>query len=163
MPEHSIELLGQKFSYPSTWQGAFSVLVVCAAISFIASTLEPDQIDSYRSLFDTQSSKQVEDSLVNLNEKLNDQIISLKTDVLRLTEAANLANSEKEEIVSKVHSADREIKEAYSGLIQNQTDRKNRIDEIISSADKQQQTILNSEKVRLLNQIDRYQRQQQRR
>jgi hypothetical protein len=65
--------------------------------------------------------------------------------------------------VSKVYSADQEINEAYSGLIQNQKDRKNRIDAIISSADEQQQTILNSEKVRLLNQIDRYQRQQKRR
>ncbi len=38
MDNNTIEILGQKFSYPTTWQGAFSVLVIFSCIAYLGST-----------------------------------------------------------------------------------------------------------------------------
>jgi len=46
MSENSMEILGQKFSYPSTWHGAFSVLIICVSATTLAITLSPEQIES---------------------------------------------------------------------------------------------------------------------
>jgi hypothetical protein len=36
MPDHPIEILGQKLSCPSSWQGAYSILFICKVHSQIA-------------------------------------------------------------------------------------------------------------------------------
>jgi len=44
MSEHSIDILGQKFSYPSTWQGVVAVLVICCAVVALAYIFDGERI-----------------------------------------------------------------------------------------------------------------------
>tara|TARA_B110000503_G_scaffold31602_1_gene51099 strand:- start:1249 stop:1494 length:246 start_codon:yes stop_codon:yes gene_type:complete len=78
MSENSIEILGQKFSYPSTWQGAFSVLIICVSVTTLAITLLPEQIESLGIALGTELDKQFESDLVGINEKLSKENSSLK-------------------------------------------------------------------------------------
>ena len=160
MPEHSIEFLGQKFSYPATWQGAFSVLVVSASITILAITLSPEQIDSFGAALGTESNKQFESELVDINEKLSKENASLKEDVLRLTASANIPEPEKEKIVSKVKASEKLINDAYVGVINSQLERKEVISAAIANSTQQQQRILGLEEARIAQQIDQLQLQQ---
>jgi len=105
----SIEVLGQKFSYPKTWQGTASVFFICITLAFFAWTLEPEQINSYKGIFASEADKQVEDRLVTLNKKLNTQVISLQEQVIDLSHKANLNKEDKEKLMSKVNNANKEI------------------------------------------------------
>jgi len=161
MSEHSIEVLGQKFSYPSTWHGTVSILIVCASISFIAYALEPEQINSYGGWFGSESDKKIEEGLVDLNKKQSEQIVTLKAEVSRLTTIANLAEDDKNKITTKLEAADKEINDAYNNLIGKQTERKDKLNTIINSSGQQQRQILNIEQGRISQQIKQFQQQQE--
>ncbi|MFC1824386.1 hypothetical protein ACFL9T_16885 [Thermodesulfobacteriota bacterium] len=161
MPEHSIEFLGQKFSYPTTWQGSFSVLIVCISISFIAFTLSPEQIKSYSAWFGSESDKKFEGDLVSINQKLSDDVSSLKAEVLRLTKAADIPEPKKKEIVKKIEASDKKLNDAFAAIIEKQIERKDSISAAIPRSGQQQQRILTIEKARLDKQIGELQQQQQ--
>jgi hypothetical protein len=40
----SIEILGQKFSYPTTWKGVVAIGCVCASICFVSAVIDYDAI-----------------------------------------------------------------------------------------------------------------------
>jgi len=161
MSEHSIEFLGQKFSYPTTWQGAFSILVVSASISFLAYALSPEQIKSYGGLISSETAKIFEGDLVQINKKLSDDVSFLKAEVLRLTEAADIPEPKKEEIVSKVKTSDKELNDVFAAAIEKQIERKDYISAAIPKSGGQQQRILTMEEQRLIQQIGQLQQQQQ--
>ncbi|HCM1282890.1 TPA: hypothetical protein N2899_002258 [Vibrio parahaemolyticus] len=61
----SIEILGQKFSYPTTWKGVCSIAVVGATICYIAYQMTPERIRALSELL--KEKKILESSLVNAN------------------------------------------------------------------------------------------------
>ena len=161
MSEHSIELLGQKFSYPTTWQGAFSVLVVCASITILVATLSPEQIKSIGIALGTESDREFESELVAINEKLSEENASLKEDIFRLTETTNISEPEKQKIVAKVEESEKELSKVYANVISRQLERKEMISAAIPNSNQQQQRVLSLEEARLVQQIGQLQQQQQ--
>lgn len=161
MSEYSIEILGQKFSYPSTWQGTFSVLIVCVSIASISITLSPEQIKSFGVALGTEYDQQFEKELVGINEKLNSEISSLKEDLLRLARTEIITEPEKIEIVSKVEASEKAINDAYADAIESQVERREIISSAIPSSNQQQQRILSIEEARIVQQIGQLQLQQQ--
>ncbi len=161
MAEHSIEFLGQKFSYPTTWQGVSAVFVVCAAITTLAIMLSPEQIESIGIALGTDSERQFESELVAINEKLSEENANLKDQVFRLTEAANIPESEKREIVSQVTESENAISQAYTQAIEKQQVRKDMISAAIPRLTQEQQMALSVEEARLTQQIDKLQYQRE--
>ena len=162
MTDNSIEILGQKFSYPDNKYGALSVFFICASISFIAWTLEPNQINAYANNFGTMKEKQAEADLVSLNNELNKEVNYLRVEVLRL--AANNKNvneDEKKNIVKKIDANQKIIDSKYSNLIKTQNERQEQLDKIISISNQQQQQPLLIEKARLQQQTGLFVQQQQ--
>lgn len=161
MSEHSIELLGQKFSYPTTWQGASSILVVCASLTVFAMNLSPEQAEIIRLAFGSESDKQFESGLVEINEKISNENAFLKAQVLELTEAANIPEAQRREIVSKVEEAEKEISDAYANIIDMQVERQKTLRAAIPISTQQQQQVLTIEQARIVQQIGQLQQQQQ--
>lgn len=161
MSEHSIEFLGQKFSYPTTWQGAFSVLVVCGCITVAAVMLSPEQIESLGVAFGNDSSEQLESELFAINEKLSSENASLKDDLLKLSEAANISEREKRKIVSKVETSEKELTAAYSNVIDMQSERKAMISAAIPASSTEQKKLLSIEEAKVAKQIDLLKQQQE--
>lgn len=93
--EYSIEILGQKFSYPTNWYGFGSVVAVCTAIVLIAYTLDADRLRGWTTLakeYDTQSS----DYIAKLENSVNDAnvLISNKNkEIARLREIVDKSYS----------------------------------------------------------------------
>lgn len=103
MSEHSIELLGQKFSYPTTWQGTLSVMAVSAAIAFLGYTLDADQIRSYQGLFAGKTEQAYQESLDTV-ATLNQQIESMQGTILELSAKASLNGEEKKQVYQVLES-----------------------------------------------------------
>ncbi|MBJ7536270.1 hypothetical protein [Marinomonas transparens] len=160
MTEHSIEFLGQKFSYPSTWQGAFSILVVCASATILAVTLSPEQIESIGVAFGTESDKQFNDELIIIQEKLSQENAVLKAEISRLTQVANIPVSEKQAIALKIEASEKAIGDAYSKAIETQMERQETISTVVPSSNLQQR-VISFEKAQLEQQIGWLQQQQQ--
>lgn len=159
MTNYSIEFLGQKFSYPTTWQGAFSVLVVCASLSFLVYKLSPEQIDSIGTLLGRTSDQQFENNLVEVNQKLKAHNKELQAQVTKLSQMADISAQEKKKITSTLAVNDKQVKEAYRMLIQEQTARKAAIAALQSSNPKHQQ-FLNLEQAKLSERISKLKLQQ---
>lgn len=157
MSEHSIEFLGQKFSYPSTWQGAFSVLVICSSLTVIAVMLSPEQVNAYGSLVGSESEK----SVLSLTEKLSQENISLRADILQLADSSDLPDEQKQEIVLKVESSAKEIDETYTEVIEKQLEKSEAISLAIPKSHWQQQQMLSVEQARLIQLTGQLQQQQQ--
>lgn len=160
MADNSIEVLGQKFSYPTTWQGAISILVVCLCISFLAYTLDPDKIDSYAGWRGPQSDKSLETGLIKTNKTLNAEVVSLREQILSLADKVSLDDQEKKEIIKKLDLGQEEISKSYSGLIEAQEDRKIELRKITPISQEHQQ-ILSEEQDWLDHQIEQIQVQEQ--
>ncbi|MEQ3763103.1 MAG: hypothetical protein ABNH15_08590 [Alcanivorax sp.] len=161
MPEHSIELLGQKFSYPTTWQGSFSVLVVCGCITVATVMLSPEQIDSLGAAFGRESSERLESELFSINEKLSSENATLKNDLLKLTDTANIPEREKRKIVSQVETSEKELTAAYANVIEMQSERKTMLSEAIPASSLEQKKLLSIEEAKVAKQINLLKQQQE--
>ena len=158
--ENSIEILGQKFSYPSTWQGTASILIVGATICFIAWTLEPQQINAYVNGI-SPSNKETESKLVAVNKSLTDEVVNLRKQVLDLAEKSSLDDVSKKDLLSKVEGGKEAIDLKFGELINAQQKRANLVGGQISSSNQQQQQMLSAEAARLNQQLGQFQQQQQ--
>lgn len=161
MSEHSIEFLGQKFSYPNTWQGAFSVLIISVSISFLAFRLTPEQISSYGGLFNPEESKKFESDLVSLNKKLSNELSTLKSEFFQLTKLENIPTFKKQEIASIVEESDKRLNAVYETTINNHIKRKNSIKASQPKLDVQELRVFTQEEARISKQIGLLQQQQQ--
>lgn len=123
MPEHHIEILGQKFSYPSTWQGAFSILIVCTCIGFLGYTLDSDEITSYSKLFSKEKSEGAYNESLATIAELNSQIGGMQKTIHNLTSKANLAEKEKTKVYAKLEKERQIRKKALLSLSQHQEDK----------------------------------------
>lgn len=161
MSENSIELLGQKFSYPATWQGAFSVLVVSASLTVAAVMLSPEQIESLGVAFGTESDQRLESELFAINEKLSQENASLKDDLLKLTDTSNIPERKKRAIVSKVENSEKELSAAYANVIEIQSERRDMISAAIPASTLQQKKVLSLEEAKVMQNIDLLKQQQE--
>jgi hypothetical protein len=82
MGEYSIEILGQKFSYPTTWQGTASILVVCLALVAIAFIFDGERIKAIGDVIDSASKATIDDAL----QKANTTITNQANEISQLTE-----------------------------------------------------------------------------
>ena len=83
MPDNTIEIFGQKLSYPTTWHGASAVLVVCIAITVIAVIAKgwatPEVIRGLNGLNETSKEQEsINVSLVNNIEALSAKLENLE-------------------------------------------------------------------------------------
>lgn len=159
--DNTIEILGQKFSYPTTWQGTTAIFFVCLCVSFLAWTLEPSQISAYVNGLSPQDNKITEEKLISVNEKLDKEVISLRAEVLRLTKLTTLDEADKKKIIKKVDAGKKAISNKYNELIAVQEVQRDKLGTIISNTgSNQQQQVLSVERDRLIRNIDQYQQQQ---
>lgn len=110
MAEGTIEILGQKFCYPTTWQGALAVVAVTLCIGFLGYTLDANQIQSYSSLFNGKSEEAYNESLDTIS-KLNQQIEGMQDTITDLTSKANLAEARKKQVYARLEQ-ERKAREA---------------------------------------------------
>ncbi|GAB1259273.1 hypothetical protein NBRC116494_37760 [Aurantivibrio plasticivorans] len=157
MSEHSIEFLGQKFSYPSTWQGAFSVFVVCTAITTTAITLSPEQVNAIGSLIGNDS----EETVVSLTDKLSKENLELRKQVLWLAETPDISREERQEVVSKVKDSAEEIDQTYAAVIDKQIEKSQAISTALPNTSGQQQQVLSAQQARIIQLTGQLQQQQQ--
>lgn len=150
MPENSIEILGQKLSYPDNWQGVSSVFFVCTAlitITYIFTTwITPEkalQLTNYASIQETKVNE-----LSRANQTLLDQIGKLEREL--------------EEAVSNKTRGAKEIKAVKSEVSALQMERAN-LYENLDKTFKSQEVIVNSlsNKIGGQQQVQIMQQQQQ--
>lgn len=76
MADHSLEILGQKISYPETWQGVSAVVAVCLTVVFIAYILDENRINAISKAL-AENKKQVisagNKKIANAEELINNQ------------------------------------------------------------------------------------------
>ena len=94
MSETSIEILGQKLSYPATWQGTTAIGLVCVCVAFLGYTLDAEELDSYSNLFNT-TTQDAYDTSVDTTAILNEQVISLQAKIQELSDSSNLSDDAK--------------------------------------------------------------------
>ena len=116
MSDNTIEVLGQKLSYPTTWQGTAAVLIVCVCMAFLAYTLTPSQIDSYANLLEGKTEQKINDELLNTNNQLNTQIEELQSQVLQLSEHAQIEKKEKQKIAKNLETLRHNREQSYTKL-----------------------------------------------
>ncbi len=138
MSDNSIEILGQKIGYPTTWQGTFSVLIICGCISFLGYTLDPSDIDSYSALFSGTSEQAYNESLTTIS-KLNSDIEEMQITINELTEKANLAEAEKLAVFNKLEEDRKSREEALVTLNNLQNARVAELNQVQRSLPPQQQ------------------------
>ncbi len=164
MPDNTIELMGQKLSYPTTWQGAFTVTMICFCITFLGYTLDANQIKSYSGLFSCSSEEAYNESLSTI-AKLNSNIGGMQLTINALTQKANLAENEKTEMFSKLET-DRKSRELAIEALSNL--QAARVAELAKTQDKlplqqqqQQQQYLSLQAQQIQQQLGNVQQQQQ--
>lgn len=120
MSDNDLEILGQKFSYPSTWQGSVTVLGICFCISFLAVTLDDTTIESYAQLVHGVASHEAyEQSLQTIDELVaeNEKMRSL---VIKLGNASNLNATQIDEINEDLGEGITSITQSLSYLDEHQ-------------------------------------------
>lgn len=123
MQENSVEFLGQKFSYPSTWPGAFSVLVVCASITTTIIALSPEQIDSFSVALGMESDKKIEKNYLELNKKLIEEFSSLKKEVKEIVLKGDVSDEGRDRLLTNIEESDKSLDNVFTENILEYTDR----------------------------------------
>lgn len=96
---NSIEILGQKLSYPTTWKGVWSVGLVGGTICFVAWTFDPLKIKELKELIEVlKSEKSV------LKSENQDLAVKINTTEEELTLVKNDAEQKDKEIKSKART-----------------------------------------------------------
>lgn len=90
---YHIEIFGQKFSYPTTWQGTTAVIFVCVAliaIAYIARGLAtPEVLNGLAGLNTTTKQQEgINNSLLDNINKLSVNVASLELKLIKATEKA---------------------------------------------------------------------------
>lgn len=164
MMDNTIEIMGQKFSYPSTWQGATSVFVVCSCIAFLAWTLEASEIDSYQGLFNGASEQAYNESLSTISE-LNAQIEGMQLTINDLSEKANLVEEEKEAVLARLETERQSRERALVSLSHLQAARVSDLNrnqkQLPVQQQQQQQQYLSLQDQQIQQQLGNIQQQQQ--
>lgn len=90
MSNDTIEILGQKLSYPTTWYGTVSVFAVCltiAAIFFMAKGwATPENMNELKGIINySENQKDVADTLVRSVDDINNKITDLESKLIKLS------------------------------------------------------------------------------
>jgi len=164
MSDNTIEILGQKFSYPTTWQGTSSVLIICLCVSFLGYTLDAKQIDSYSNLLNGTTERAFNESLETI-AKLNSDIEGMQSTINQLTEKANLADEEKQEVYSKLEAERQSREKALVNLNNLQSARVSELNtayqNLSPQQQQQQQQIWSMQGQQIQQQLGNVQQQQQ--
>ncbi|WP_017445694.1 hypothetical protein [Gayadomonas joobiniege] len=160
MADNSIEVLGQKFCYPTTWQGTLSVFIVCVCIGFLGYVLDADKINSYSSLFNGKTEEAYNESIETI-AKLNQQIEEMQGTINNLTKKSNLATEEKVEIYTNLENKRKTREDALLNLKQVQADRIQELNKIESAIPPQQQSMFYLQQQKIDKQLGNIQQQQQ--
>ncbi|MFT6423097.1 MAG: hypothetical protein ACJA2K_001839 [Thalassolituus sp.] len=123
--------------------------------------LSPEQIDSLGAAFGRESSERLESELFSINEKLSSENATLKNDLLKLTDTANIPEREKRKIVSQVETSEKELTAAYANVIEMQSERKTMLSEAIPASSLEQKKLLSIEEAKVAKQINLLKQQQE--
>jgi hypothetical protein len=123
--------------------------------------LSPEQIDSLGAAFGRESSERLESELFSINEKLSSENATLKNDLLKLTDIANIPEREKRKIVSQVETSEKELTAAYANVIEMQSERKTMLSEAIPASSLEQKKLLSIEEAKVAKQINLLKQQQE--
>jgi hypothetical protein len=123
--------------------------------------LSPEQIDSLGAAFGRESSERLESELFSINEKLSSENATLKNDLLKLTDTANIPEREKRKIVSQVETSEKEFTAAYANVIEMQSERKTMLSEAIPASSLEQKKLLSIEEAKVAKQINLLKQQQE--
>lgn len=141
MQGNSIEFLGQKVSYPTTWHGTVAVLIVCVCVAFLGYSLDKERIDSWSGVVNNNAEKAYNDALLTINKK-DQQIQVLTNKITELTLQANLDKNQKIALNQDLESSRVEAEIATKALAASQkqkVDEWNRIKENMPLPQQQQQ------------------------
>ena len=111
--------------------------------------------------FGRESSERLESELFSINEKLSSENASLKNDLLKLTDTANIPEREKRKIVSQVETSEKELTAAYANVIEMQSERKTMLSEAIPASSLEQKKLLSIEEAKVAKQINLLKQQQE--
>lgn len=95
---YNIEILGQKLSYPTTWQGAAAVLILCIALTAIAYIAKgwatPEVISGLAGLNTTTKQQEgINNSLLDNINKLSVKVASLELNLIKATKKVDAGES----------------------------------------------------------------------
>ncbi|QLE97464.1 hypothetical protein [Neptunomonas phycophila] len=97
MSEHSIEILGQKLSYPSNWHGVAAVFIVCSSIVAISYFLDEKRIGAIGKAVAGVKSALQESEASNI--KAQETIKNQAQEIENLTQALSELNKQSDEKV----------------------------------------------------------------
>lgn len=160
MAENSIEILGQKISYPSTWQGTTAVFSVCLCIGFLGWTLEGDQINAFGKVFNGHSEQAYNQSLQTI-EKQNKMISSMQVTIDKLTSKAKISQEEKNKITERLKANIKDIESSLQSLSQIQQNKKSEFKTKDNDLTPYQKDYLLKQEQQIQQQIQQLQQQQQ--
>jgi len=122
MSGDTIEILGQKFSYPSSWPGAFAILVIGLCIAFVVYSLDEGKINSWSKIFNGTNEKAYNDALATIANQ-HKEIQTLKSTISDLTSNTNLSSTDIDKLQKSIEDASKLSESSLSQLSSSQAQR----------------------------------------
>ncbi len=157
--DNSIEILGQKFSYPDTWQGTAAILCVCICVAFLAYTLTPAQIDALAGVTRADD-KKVEAKLTEINKKLLEENNYLKEQIAQVVENPEVDSDKLRELSSWIDDRHGNLNTDFEELVTVAEARVKNLNNTLDSVRSDQiHSVLSLEKQQMEEQLSTYENQ----